>query len=74
VIASAGHDNAHRPQAVQFFYLVRHVLIGVDHGKPLSRTCSVLNGNFSCKQMFDCDDHSLDNQVDTFFQKKTSLC
>jgi hypothetical protein len=31
VIASAGHDNAHRPQAVQFS--VRHVLIGVDHGK-----------------------------------------
>jgi hypothetical protein len=61
-VIAAGHDNAHRPQAVQFFYLVRHVLIGVDHGKLDSFTDLFrVNGNFSCKQMFDCDDHSLDN-------------
>jgi hypothetical protein len=33
VIASAGHDNAHSHKQYNFFYLVRHVLIGVDHGK-----------------------------------------
>jgi hypothetical protein len=46
-----------------FLYLVRHVLIGVDHGKLdfVHGPVQVLNGNFSCKQMFDCDDHSLDN-------------
>jgi hypothetical protein len=33
VIASAGHDNAHDHKQYNFLFLVRHVLIGVDHGK-----------------------------------------
>jgi hypothetical protein len=32
VIASAGHDNIDHKQ-YNFLFLVRHVLIGVDHGK-----------------------------------------
>jgi hypothetical protein len=71
VIASAGHDKAHNPQAVQFFYLVRHVLIGVDHGKLDSfHVFRILNGNFSCKQMFDCDYHSFDNRSRYILSKK----
>jgi hypothetical protein len=57
------------------FYLVRHVLIGVDHGKLdfVLGLVQVLNGNFSCKQMFDCDDHSLTIASRYSFKKDISL-